>query len=100
MKTTIEKVIGKPSDYWVCPNCNSLNWYENEQCNDNWGVNCDRTNPLDDYSPTMENYEQVIIEQKEEMNNEVLEWIKKEIAFWMSEYDYSEEDCDKIKINV
>ena len=32
MKTTIAKVIGKPSDYWVCPECGGLNWYENEAC--------------------------------------------------------------------
>ena len=32
MTTTIAKVLGKLSDYWVCKKCNGLNWYENEVC--------------------------------------------------------------------
>lgn len=98
MKTTIAKVIGKPSDYWICPNCNCLNWYENEECNDNAGIGCDRTNPLDDYSLNIENYNEIVEETKEEMNQEVLDWIKEQVEFYMEELDYNKDECNNIEL--
>lgn len=32
MEQTIEQVAGKPSDYKICKECGSPNWYENEYC--------------------------------------------------------------------
>ena len=36
MHQTIGRIAGKPNDYKKCPECHSINWYENEEC-----VNCD-----------------------------------------------------------
>ena len=36
MHQTICRIAGKPNDYKKCPECHSINWYENENC-----VNCD-----------------------------------------------------------
>lgn len=36
MRHFIRRIVSKPSDYKVCDKCDSINWYENEEC-----VNCD-----------------------------------------------------------
>lgn len=97
METWIEKVIGKPSDYWVCPNCNSLNWYENDECSSHYAV-CDRTNPMNDYSEDMKDYDIAIKEQWDDMENQVEEWINEEIEFYEDE-GYDIEEIYKITID-
>lgn len=98
MKTTIAKVLGKPSDYWICPACSSLNWYENEECCDKLGIGCEQINPMEDYSSKMADYEETLIQVKTDLVNEVLDYIKDEIEFYMEEYDYDEDDCDNIEL--
>lgn len=80
MKTTIEKILGKPSDYWVCPNCKVLNWYENEKCTDRLEVGC---------------------EQDYEANDSlVLDFVNEEIKFYLETFYDSEEDCYRVEINL
>ena len=38
MKHKLSRVIGKPDDYRLCPECRTINWYENSEC-----VSCEET---------------------------------------------------------
>jgi len=64
---TLEKVIGKLSDYAICTKCDSLNLLENEKC-----VHEECDTPL-----TQE--------------KDVFDWVLKEEEFWKNEgYDENE----------
>lgn len=76
MKTTIEKIIGKPNDYRICADCGSLNWYENEECHI-----CEHTVLLEDI-------------------NKVIQWVQDEIEFYMNDFEYTEDECDNVKLWV
>lgn len=86
MKTYIPKIIGKPSDYWICKECNGLNWYENEECTgENQGdITCKGKQP----------------KLSNKRDKKVLNWVEKELEFYKEEYDYTEDDCDNIEIYV
>lgn len=111
MTTTIGNVLSKPSDYWVCPDCNSLNWYEEDECCDKLGMGCVEGNPLNtqellikDFN-TLEEYD-IAYEQKEEeykelrkdMDGKIKKWISDEIEFYMEEYNYEKEDCYNVEL--
>ncbi len=70
MKTYIPKIIGKPSDYWICKECNGLNWYENEECTGESSLilDCEGLKPLMDNSM-----------EREQNELEVLKWVDVEI---------------------
>jgi len=76
MKTTLEKMIGKPTDYKICVDCYLANWYENNEC-----YNCECSKFLDD-------------------QDDVLEWVKKEYDFWINVEDYTEKEADNIEIDI
>jgi hypothetical protein len=95
MKTTIAKVLGKPSDYWICKKCNGLNWYENEICSEeNQGSECNGKQPK--------------LTDKRDLK--VLKWAEDEIEFYRElcdcdaccsdeeECEFDEDDCDNIEI--
>lgn len=92
MKTYAPKIIGKPSDYWVCPNCGKLNWYENEECNgedfEQKYDSCGATNIRDGNS------------SNEEMDRDVLDWIDQQIKFYSEELKYTEEQIDQVEFNL
>jgi hypothetical protein len=97
MTTTIAKVIGKPNDYWVCTDCNSLNWYENEVCCDSAGMGCEEVNPMEEF---MIDDEYLITEEFVDANiKKVLKYIDDEIEFYVEELEYDEDDCDNIEID-
>lgn len=76
MKTYIPKILGKPSDYWVCDKCKGLNWYENEVCSgENQGLECDGLQP----NPTNS------LEQEQE-ELKVIKFAQDEIDFLKMEY--------------
>lgn len=101
MKTYIPKILGKPSDYWVCKECNGLNWYENEVCTgQNQGCECEglKTTPTN----SME-------QEQEELA--VLKWIEDEINFYRNlenannlfcedECEFDEDSLDDIEIFI
>ena len=90
MKTYIPKILGKPSDYWVCEKCKGLNWYENEVCTgENSGTECK------DFKPTPMNLDGI---EHEKMK--VLEWIYNELEFYKEEMDYAKDECDNIEIYI
>lgn len=83
MKTTISKILGKPSDYVICTSCNKLNWYENDNCECGDKVIVPDT-PVDKVANSLQ----------------VLKWIESEYEFYMKEYGYTEDDCDNINIQI
>jgi hypothetical protein len=101
MKTYLPKILGKPSDYWVCWKCNGLNWYENEVCTgQNQGCECNG------FKPTA-----MCLEGVEELELDVLNWVEKEIEFYRNlknannlfcedECEFDEDDLDDIEIYV
>ena len=81
MKTYVNKVIGHSTDYWVCKECNGLNWYENEQCTGiNQKVECDGDKIEDDFA--------------------VLNWVDEQLDFYKKEMNYTEDDCHNIEIYI
>ena len=79
MQVSLEKILGKPNDYWICE-CTRINWYENEICS-----NCHKP-----------------IQPKDSDTNEkeVLDFIKKELDFYMEEYDYTENEAFNVNIEI
>ena len=96
MKTYIPKILGKLSDYWVCKECNGLNWYENEECSgENQGCECKGKQP----------------KSTDKRTKKVLEWIdveiedRKDIRCSNCECkedfcEYNENELDSIEIYV
>ena len=76
MEADLNNIICKPSDFKICKKCNSVNWYENENCH-----NCDNT------------------EFKEDEQS-VIEWCQKEYKYWKEIEIYDEEEADNIFYDV
>lgn len=77
MQHTLERIIGKPSDYKECTTCKQINWYENDSC-----IECG------------ESLENISIMTDRQMLN-----FKEEELLALSE-DYSEEEIYQIVLNV
>ena len=80
MENSLEKILGKPSDYRMCKLCGNINWYENTSC-----VFCgDET-----------------IESETTMSNEDMsDWITEEIQFWTEIEDYTKEEAYRVMKEV
>lgn len=76
MEATLEKILGKPSDFKLCKSCKAINWYENEECREchkkrfNWNVK--------------------LIEK----------WVDYEFKFWIETEGYSENEADNILYDI
>lgn len=78
MNHTIGAVAGKPDDYKVCSNCNSINWYENDSCH-----NCDKT------------------KFKNWSENKAQKWLDNELNFYKENYpEMSEESVMDMETDV
>lgn len=75
MTSTLDKVLGKVTDYMLCNNCKNINWYEREFCRE-----CNASN----------------FDTREES---VREYILNDYAFYKNE-GYTEAEVDLIEIDV
>ena len=78
MKHTLNKIASKSNDYIICNSCKSLNWYENEFCND-----CNNK-----------------LEPVDENEDAVYSWIKNEYEYWTKEEGYTEKEADNVIIYI
>ena len=74
MTTQLHRVACKPSDYKICKECESLNWYENEAC---VTYNCG----CKDFDTSL-----------------VPSYVEDEYRFYEDEEGYSESEIDDIEI--
>ncbi len=75
MITYLNKILGKPNDYYICEECGALNFYENDGCRE-----CNTIAP----------------EINDEMNKKVLDWADEEYKFYQEELEYTEDECDNL----
>ena len=72
----LQDILASPIDYKVCKSCGSINWYENEEC-----ITCGAG-------------------QFHTQKEAVLKWTEDEYKYWMEENGYSEQEADRIFIEV
>jgi hypothetical protein len=75
MHHTLGRIRDKPTDYKLCKECYSVNWYKNEFC-----VNCN----------------------SEEFDEEadVREYIQEDIDYYISEEEFNEENAENLEVEV
>ena len=76
MQKILACIIGKPSDFKICIDCSSINWYENEECHECGG------------------------KYFEQDDDEVLLWAQEQYDAWIREEGYPEEEVDDIPYDV
>ena len=76
MEKALADILGKPSDFKVCKNCNRVNWYENEEC-----IECGK-NVFDD------------------SKEEVIKNIESEIKFYIETEGYTEGEAEDVITDI
>ena len=74
MEFTLDYIVTKESDFKVCKKCNTLNWYENEECRECGSILFD--------------------------NSRVRDWIENEYAYWINVEGFEEDEIDKIFVEA
>ena len=80
MHHTLDKILGKPSDYKLCESCGNVTWYENSEC-----AFCGD-----------EGIQDAALMNEKEMG----EWMDEEIKYWRDEEGYDEEEIWSIEKEV
>ena len=75
MEATLEKIIGKVSDFKICMACKAVNWYENESC-----INCEK--------------------DKFRGKIAVRNFAHKEIKFWINHEKYTETEAWEVGYDI
>jgi ribosomal protein L40E len=76
MEMSLSQILMKATDYKVCKQCNTVNWYENKQC-----IDCGEKDFDDD-------------------KLKVMDVVRKEYVYYRETENYTEKEIDDISVRV